>query len=192
MTETDAFEAMLAHHRNLEKQVGERAAAVAGATASASGTRGPGGSYPLAVADLVAHFNEEVLPHATAEEQSIYLAAIAVPALEKTVAELLLEHEQLTASVQALAAAEEPTEVAAMASSIAALFSAHVAKENDLVLARLQAEETISLTDLLAQMHELTDTARTHPPADGDAAGARNIAPVSSASTAPDRTVATT
>ncbi len=81
---------MLAHDRSLEEQVGERGAAI---SAAASDT----GSYQPAVAVLITYFTEEILPHAPAEERSIYTAAGALPALAVTVAELLAAMHQLTA-----------------------------------------------------------------------------------------------
>ncbi len=153
ITDADAFEAMLAHHRTLEDQVARRVATVR----EAGGSNRPN---EAAVAELVAYVAEEVLPHAMAEEHSIYQAAGGLPDLAGTVAEMIAEHRQLMASVEALATSQSPADAADLAGSIGALFATHVAKENDLLLPPLQADDTVSLSELLVQMHRLTETAQ--------------------------------
>jgi uncharacterized protein (DUF2249 family)/iron-sulfur cluster repair protein YtfE (RIC family) len=153
ITDADAFEAMLAHHRTLEDQVARRVATVR----EAGGSNRPN---EAAVAELVAYVAEEVLPHAMAEEHSIYQAAGGLPDLAGTVAEMIAEHRQLMASVEALATSQSPADAADLAGSIGALFATHVAKENDLLLPPLQADDTVSLSELLVQMHRLTEAAQ--------------------------------
>ena len=153
ITDADAFEAMLAHHRSLEDQVARRVATVR----EAGGSNRPN---EAAVAELVAYVAEEVLPHAMAEEHSIYQAAGGLPDLAGTVAEMIAEHRQLMASVEALATSQSPADAADLAGSIGALFATHVAKENDLLLPPLQADDTVSLSELLVQMHRLTEAAQ--------------------------------
>ena len=154
ITDADAFEAMLAHHRSLEDQVVRRVATLR----EAIGSDRP---YEAAVAELVAYVAEEVLPHAMAEEHSIYQAAGGLAALAGTVAEMIAEHRQLVASVEALAKSQSPADAAELAESIGTLFTAHVAKENALLLPPLQADDTVSLSQLLVQMHRLTEAAQT-------------------------------
>ncbi|MHB1850368.1 MAG: DUF2249 domain-containing protein [Acidimicrobiales bacterium] len=149
-TDTDAFEAMLAHHRSLEDQVARRVATL---RAAASGD----GAYEIAVAELAAYVAEEVLPHAIAEEHSVYQAAGGLPGLADTVSGMVAEHRQLAASVEALVASKSPADAAEIAESIAALFSAHVAKENDLLLPPLLVDASVSLSQLLVEMHRLTE-----------------------------------
>ncbi len=153
ITDADAFEAMLAHHRTLEDQVARRVATVR----EAGGSNRPN---EAAVAELVAYVAEEVLPHAMAEEHSIYQAAGGLPDLAGTVTEMIAEHRQLMASVGALATSQSPADAADLAGSIGALFATHVAKENDLLLPPLQADDTVSLSELLVQMHRLTEAAQ--------------------------------
>ena len=68
MTNTEAFEAMLTHHRTLVEHVGIRVAALTRAVVA-------GLPYEAAAAELVAYLADEVLPHALAEEQTIYRVA---------------------------------------------------------------------------------------------------------------------
>ncbi|MHB8245531.1 MAG: DUF2249 domain-containing protein [Acidimicrobiales bacterium] len=162
ITDADAFEAMLTHHRTLEDQVARRVATLQAAV-------GSGAPYEVAAAELVAYVAEEVLPHAIAEEHSIYQAAGALPDLVGTVAEMIAEHRQLVSSVEALATSHDPADAAELAASLGALFSTHVAKENLLVLPPLQADETVSLSELLVQMHQLTETAQQETSTTDDA-----------------------
>ncbi len=152
-TDAEAFEAMLTHHRNLEDQVARRVTTL---RASVDGY----GPYEPAAAELVAYLAEEVLPHAIAEEHSMYYAAAGLPDLAGTVAEMIAEHRQLAALVEALATSKSPAAAAELAASIGTLFTAHVAKENDRLLPPLQADDTVSLPEVLMQMHRLTEAAR--------------------------------
>ena len=68
ITATEAYEAMLEHHKRLGEELAGRADAVSGAVAA-------GRPYGAAVAGLIAYLAEEVLPHAAAEEKTIYPAA---------------------------------------------------------------------------------------------------------------------
>lgn len=154
ITDAEAFEAMLAHHRDLEDQMALRVAALRAAVDRCD-------PHEAAVADLVAFAAGEVLPHAIAEEHSVYQAAGGLPDLAGTVAEMITEHRQLAASVEALATSQSPADAAELAASIGTLFAAHVAKENDLLLPPLQANDTVSLSELLGQMHRLTEAAQT-------------------------------
>ena len=152
ITDAEAFEAMLAHHRTLQDQVARRVATLRQVV-------GSGSSAEPAVAELVAYVADEVLPHAIAEEHSVYEAAGGLPGLAGTVPEMTAEHRQLAALVEALANSPSPSTAAEVAVSIDTLFAAHVAKENDLLLRPLQADGTVSLSELLVQMHRLTEEA---------------------------------
>jgi uncharacterized protein (DUF2249 family) len=146
-TGTEAYEAMLSHHRLLSEQLSTRAAAVSGAVAA-------GRQHDTAVAELVAYLAEEVLPHAIAEEETIYPAvAAARPDLTGTVSEMVAEHGTLSASAEALAGLADGHAAAEKARQIAALFDAHAARENDVLLPALLASDDVDMAALLAQMH---------------------------------------
>src|ERR1035441_4068853 len=63
-------------------------------------------AYEPAVAALFAYLAEEVLPHAVAEEHSIYRVAGARADLADTVNEMTAEHRVLTSTTQSLANAQ--------------------------------------------------------------------------------------
>ncbi|MGH9055076.1 MAG: DUF2249 domain-containing protein [Acidimicrobiales bacterium] len=151
-TESEAFDAMLSHHRSLAEQVAKRAAALSVAA-------GSDGTWEPAVADLVAFLAEEVLPHALAEEASVYRAAGARADLEGTVAEMMDEHRHLTVLVERLAMSTGPGDAVERADTIGSLFTAHVAKENDLILPVLRDDPEVDLGSLLGEMQRLTEAA---------------------------------
>jgi len=67
---------MLAHHQNLGDEVARRVGAL---RAAVEGER----AYEPAAAELVAYVADEVLPHALAEEHTVYQAARAPPSLRR-------------------------------------------------------------------------------------------------------------
>jgi hypothetical protein len=96
-----------------------------------------------------------VLPHAAAKEATLYPAAAAQPGGGPLVDGMLDEHRALVALVDELAAATSPVRAVGAARALGALFSTHLAKENDLVLPLLVTAPEVRLADLLAGMHEL-------------------------------------
>ncbi|HEU5419351.1 MAG TPA: DUF2249 domain-containing protein [Streptosporangiaceae bacterium] len=146
ITATEAYEAMLEHHKRLAEQLAGRADAVSGAAAA-------GRPHGAAVAGLIAYLAEEILPHAAAEETTIYPAA-AQAGLADVVGEMTAEHRTLTAAGERLAALTDGAAAADQAQQIAALFAAHAAKENDLLLPALLADHSVDLAALLGQMHD--------------------------------------
>jgi uncharacterized protein (DUF2249 family)/iron-sulfur cluster repair protein YtfE (RIC family) len=137
---------MLKHHRVLSEQLAGRAEAV-------SATVTAGQPHGVAVADLIAYLAGEVLPHAAAEEKTIYPVAAAHAGLADLVAEMLVEHVSLAAAGSRLAVLTNGAEAAEQAERIAGLFTAHAAKENDALLPALLKDESVDLAGLLDQMH---------------------------------------
>jgi uncharacterized protein (DUF2249 family)/iron-sulfur cluster repair protein YtfE (RIC family) len=153
VTGTDAYEAILAHHRLLSERLSTRATAVAEAVTE-------GRPHEAAVADLIAYLAEEVLPHAVAEEETIYPAAAAArDDLINTVNEMAAEHDTLSAGAEALAGLTDGSAAARQAQRIADLFAAHAAKENEVLLPALLANDDVDLAALLAQMHRRAEDA---------------------------------
>jgi uncharacterized protein (DUF2249 family) len=146
ITATEAYEAMLAHHKTLGEQLTGRADAVSGAAAA-------GRPHGAAVASLIAYLAEEILPHAAAEEKTIYPAAADHAGLAGVVGQMTAEHRTLSAASTRLAALADGAAAAQQAQQIAGLFAAHAAKENDLLLPALLASHSVDLAALLGQMH---------------------------------------
>ena len=110
------------------------------------------GQARAAAADFCA---EQLLPHATAEEAALYPAAGALPQTKLLVEAMIAEHRVLERLVRDLGEATEPPRVAAAAHALRVLFDTHLAKENDLILPAVAADPAVSLTGILAGMHEL-------------------------------------
>lgn len=105
--------------------------------------------------NLLTFLRRDLVPHALAEEQTLYPAAAARPSGARLVEGMLGEHRAITDLVDRIGHAPSPIRAATAAHALAAVFDVHLAKENDLVLPLLVADEDASLAGLLAGMHEL-------------------------------------
>ena len=137
--------AILDHHTKLLHEMERRAGAVIAAAAS-------GASYEHPVMALGEFVAGEVLPHAEAEEQTLYPAAEALPTAALLIKAMKEEHRQLGSLAGRLAEDAGAVTAATTAASIATLFAAHVAKENDLLLPAL-AEAGVDMAALIAGVH---------------------------------------
>ena len=81
---------------------------------------------------------DERLPHARAEERTLYRAAQRDPGAAPLVQALICEHRELASQAERLAAQVQPAAVVATAEAISTLFASHVAKENGLLLPALE------------------------------------------------------
>lgn len=147
MTDAQAAEAFRSHHAEMETSLRKRVAAL-GASVQ---TRQSHFAQQRAVLD---YLENELLPHAAAEEKALYpagdtgLAALLVRAMRD-------EHRNLIAHVEAFRDATDAIQAMGLGSAILALFESHLAKENDLLIPALVADPNASLGELLDGMHEL-------------------------------------
>ena len=162
MTENEAYQALLAHHDGLSDGV------VRHATALRQAVRAGDGWAPAAAA-LVVYLAEEVLPHADAEEKSIYQAARAYPELDQPVVNMIDEHRVLADATEQLATTGSAGEAETLAATISSLFTTHVQKENEVILPLLSAGRTVDLPALVAEMHSLTEVEKRESGPDGAA-----------------------
>lgn len=116
---------------------------------------------------LVAWCQDELVPHAIAEEKAMYPAARATLEGRLLVESMLAEHGVITGLVDEVATTEDVVRAAASAYALKVVFDSHLAKENDLVLPLLVQTPGVSVAELLGGMHELLGA---H--ADGPAAAA--------------------
>jgi uncharacterized protein (DUF2249 family) len=170
ITATEAYEAMLAHHARLGEELASRADSVSAAVTA----RRP---YGAAVAGLIAYLAEEVLPHAAAEEKSVYPAAAAHADMAGMVGEMVAEHIMLSALSARLAAVTDPALAAGQAQQAATLFAAHAAKENDVLLPALLGDKSVDLAVLLEQMHEGIEQAPEASAPEDSVLDVRELAP---------------
>jgi hypothetical protein len=101
----------------------------------------------------------EILPHAEAEERTLYRAAVTQARGGELVRELTGEHHALAYLAGRLRVGADGSQAATAAEWIATLFAGHVAKVNDLLLPAL-TNSGADLMALLADMHAPQPTAR--------------------------------
>lgn len=118
--------------------------------------------------ELVTWLHRELLPHAKAEETTLYAAAAAIPECALLVTGMRDEHHVIAELVEELSMATSPVQIAAAARALSAVLTSHLAKENDLIVPRLVEDEHVSLADLLAGMHELVGS---HPTSERPGSG---------------------
>jgi len=147
-TEADlsAVETIKEHHAEMAGALGARVTAVQAAVRD-------GHDVTAARNAVVAWSRGDLLPHAAAEEQTIYAAAAERPEGRLLVEALVADHRAITELVDRVAVASDAVTVAGAAASLEALFLAHMAKENDQVLPFLAADPSVSVVDLLGGMH---------------------------------------
>lgn len=104
---------------------------------------------------LVRWCQVELVPHAIAEEQTMYPAAHDDPRGRMLVDAMLAEHHDLLALVGDIGQATEPVRAAAYAQALRTLFHSHLVKENEQILPLLAESSEVSLAELLGDMHEL-------------------------------------
>jgi hypothetical protein len=142
---TDQTRQIIHHHAMLRRSLERRAGTLCGAVESGV----PFGRQMTALRD---YLTGEILPHAEAEERTLYPAAATHARGSELVRELTGEHHALAYLVGRLQAGVDGSEAATAAERIATLFAGHVAKENDLLLPALTGAGA-DLAALLAEMH---------------------------------------
>ncbi len=150
-TQFEALDAMLRHHQSLVNDVGRFVAQLA------DRRKGPTG-FESARAELLAFLSEEVIPHALAEEATVYKTAMAIEELRPTVRDMTSEHRTLIDASEALAGAANVTAAIDVATRIESLFSHHVERANVVLLPAL-FNSGVDLADLIKRMRaELSPT----------------------------------
>lgn len=104
--------------------------------------------------DLVTYCERHMLPHAAAEEKTLYRAGADLPAAKLLITSLIDEHRVLESLVRQAAKTRTPGETAGAAGALRALFEAHLDKENDLLLPTLD-DAGVDIARLLEGMHEI-------------------------------------
>ncbi|MEV0787936.1 DUF2249 domain-containing protein [Kribbella sp. NPDC050459] len=157
--EVHAGEAVERHHSELAgalvRQVEALSAAAAARRWQAADTARLG---------LVEWCRTELVPHALAEERTLYAEAAQREDLRLLVEAMVAEHQVIVGLVDILATTTDALRAAELARALSVLFGAHLAKENEQVLPILLAAPDVSVAQLLAGMHELIGgEAHSHP-----------------------------
>lgn len=148
-TDAHAVARIEQHHAELAGALGLRASALVTAARSPHTD-----SWESAQADLVDWCQRELLPHAAAEEAALYPPAYRREAGRLLVAAMIDEHRVLEGLVAELRAAPDAITAVATAASLRTMFEHHATKENELILPLLAAAADVSLTAILAEMHD--------------------------------------
>lgn len=143
---TDQVRQIVHHHAVLRRGLERRAGALCEAAEN-------GVPFQRHVATLRDYIASEVLPHAQAEERTVYPAAATQARGSDLVRTLTAEHRELAYLAGRLQPGVDSGEAATVSEWIATLFAGHVAKENDLLLPALSGARA-NLAALLADMHQ--------------------------------------
>jgi uncharacterized protein (DUF2249 family)/iron-sulfur cluster repair protein YtfE (RIC family) len=146
-TEADAaaVAAVEQHHATLAGALGTRVERLVSAGPLWEATRD----------ELVAWCHEELVPHAQAEEKTLYPAAAGFDRARMLVDAMVVEHGVIVRLVEDLAGATDPIRAAGSATALRAVFDSHLVKENDQILPLLAQAPGVELAGLLAGMHDL-------------------------------------
>jgi len=142
----DIINAITHHHTELQGALTDRVDAVVSAARM-------GGSCDEPVAELRGLLDHDIFPHARAEEEVLYAAAIA-DTLRPLVAGMIFEHETILGLADRLVAVTSAVDAAATAYAIQAVFVGHVRRENELLLPALAADPRVDLPALLPVMEQ--------------------------------------
>ena len=164
--DAQAVEAVKDHHARL---AGALAVQVENLVDAAS--RGDLRGAPAASDALVEWCHTELIPHALAEEDTMYPAAREDPRARLLVEAMLAEHRDLIVLVAAIENATAPVRAAANAQALRSLFDSHLAKENEQILPLLAESSEVSLAEVLGGMHQLLGGHDHRVSAEADAEG---------------------
>jgi hypothetical protein len=103
-------------------------------------------------AELVAFMVEAVLPHAAAEEHTVFRTAATRSVMAPSVDEMAAEHRRLTALTQALAGASTLSKVLRAADELCSLLASHLSTENEELVLRLRDEGRADLVEMLVDV----------------------------------------
>lgn len=142
---TDPVRQIIHHHAVLRRGLERRA----GTLCEAIECGMPFGQQRRTLQD---YLTREILPHAQAEERTLYHAAATQVRGSELVRTLTAEHRELAYLAGRLRDGTQAAETATVSEWIATLFAGHAARENDLLLPALTSAG-VDLTVLLADMH---------------------------------------
>ena len=149
---TEQARQIVHHHAVLRRGLERRAATLCAAVES-------GAPHEQPLATLREYLEGEILPHAEAEERTLYPAAVTQARGSELVRTLTAEHRELAYLAGRLQRPADGHATAEVAEWITTFFASHVAKENDLLLPALTGSGA-DLAALLVQMHHRPATAR--------------------------------
>ena len=136
------------HHAQLGGAVQRQVEVVLAAAAGAHD-----GAWKDATERLASWCRTELLPHAAAEEQTLYAAAHDRVEGRLLVESMVREHVLIASLADELASADEPLAAAVAAKALQVVVTSHIEKENTVLLPLLSLAAEVSLAALLDGMH---------------------------------------
>ena len=146
--DAQAGESVVAHHAEMAATLAAHVGRVS--TAARNGASDEAGR---ARDVLLAWCRSDLVPHALAEEATLYPAGVRRVESRLLVTAMLAEHRVILGLVDDLAVAGDPVSAAAVATGLRVIFESHLAKENDLLLPLLIVATDVSVAELLGGMH---------------------------------------
>jgi hypothetical protein len=142
--EDNPADAIIGHHAEMVRELQARADSVIATVARGDASQ----SAAAAAAD---YFETTIVPHALAEETTLYAAAADTE--HRLVESLKMEHVALRRLGAALRDARDGATRAAIVGALSQLFAMHATKENEYVLPTILAQPRTDLRELLRRMH---------------------------------------
>lgn len=140
------IDAIRAHHAELAEQLRVRTEAVVMGARNGECTREREALHEW--------YRTELMPHAVAEERALYSPASELDATRLLIRGMLAEHRTMVSLIADLALACDPFQVVSTAVAAQAVFTVHLAKENDLLLPALD-QAGLDLHVILDGMREI-------------------------------------
>lgn len=109
----------------------------------------------MQIRDAIVEFaTSELLPHAAAEESTIYRAAQNVDGFLVFVSSMIDEHQILREIIDSLKSATADAAMISFAGALTSLFAWHAEKENRFIIDDFATRDTIDLSEILGSMHQ--------------------------------------
>lgn len=162
-----AAEVVRKHHEQMSQALDGFTRTLVGAARA-----GDEAAVELARQDVLRWCQTELVPHARAEEVTLYQPARASRDGRLLVEAMLGEHALILELVSRLEApSDDLVGLAVSASTLSVVLDSHIRKENEFVLPLLAAMPEVSVAGLLEQMHRALGQSGEPGVADGPAAG---------------------
>ena len=111
---------------------------------------------------LVSWSRRELVPHAQAEEETLYRAAATKDEAKLLVQAMLAEHAEIVALVEELEHAKDAVAALGATAALRRVFAIHLTKENEQILPLLVADPQTNVAELLEGMHEIIGGGEAH------------------------------
>jgi hypothetical protein len=145
----EALAAVEEHHGHMLRRATALADALVAAVAAADA-----GTAHDEKANLIGWCEDELIPHAVAEEGPLYGPARETEEARLLVEGMLIDHQAIIGLVEELRGSDGPR-AAAVGTAIARAFALHLKKENELLFPYIAARPDLSLAEAVAGLETL-------------------------------------